>query len=373
MSKELFSFNNNLDLFSDVETIDDNSSSSPQEPVNKQESSNKSSKEENKNKDDLDFLEDGKFYFNVDPEEESEDSEELEESKVNKDSGNTNESESDSSSSGIYFLLAKNFFDHLGWDWDDSYLESDSPEGFFKLLTDIVVENSKPQYANKIVEDFDNYVKNGGNPKDFLKVVENNTLPDLDLSNEQHQAYIVYQNLKLTTKWSDDKIKRYITTLAKENELENEAKESYETVKKIYEEEKQKLFELQKLEAEKEALERYQYMENAKNFILNSTADTLGVDMTKAEKQNFLRFLFEKDNDGLTRYEKKLMSYENADLKIAAFIFKGLLDGKLDKIAKKQVIDELEEKLKKNAETMFTKKGNKGITKRGGLNLDILD
>ena len=269
--------------------------------------------------------------------------------------------EESSAEENPYTILGRNFFEYLGWDnWSDDILTEKSAEGFFNMLESIIQENSIPQYSSEIVQEFDNFVRSGGNPKDFLNTYNETELPDLDLENQEHQAYVIYQQMKMSTHWSDDKIKKYINKLAKDGELMDEAKDAFDFVKGQYEQRRVQLKQQQELEIQRQQQEMQENIVSIGKFIASATEEELGVPLTKGEKQNFIRFLLEPDpKTGRTKYQEKLEENPANNYKLAALVFKGALDGKLDSIAKKKVVNDLEEKLKKSASTMFSKQSNK--------------
>lgn len=260
-----------------------------------------------------------------------------------------------------YTVLAKNFFDYLGWDnWSDDFLPEKNAEGFFNMLESIIQENSKPEYSSEIVRDFDTFVKNGGNPKEFLETYNQTELPELDLENQEHQAYVVYQQMKMSTQWSDEKIRKYVHKLAKDGELAEEAKDAFGFVKSQYDQRREQLKKQQEEDLIKQNKETQEYIYSVGRYIESASEEDLGVSLTKGEKQKFVRFLLEPDpKTGLTPYQHKIQENPSNSYKLAALVFKGALDGQLESIAKKKVVNELEDKLKKSASNMFGKKSNK--------------
>lgn len=68
--------------------------------------------------------------------------------------------------------LIVNFFDslseQLGWSDVEDEDKPKTAEDLIEYFKDVIEENSVPQYASEEVEKLDEFVRNGGNLKDYL-------------------------------------------------------------------------------------------------------------------------------------------------------------------------------------------------------------
>lgn len=134
------------------------------------------------------------------------------------------------------------FFDtlseKLGWETD----EEDKPKTAEELVNyfyDVIEENSKPSYASEEIEKLDEFVKNGGNIRDYFSIDAEVNLEDIDIEDsEDNQKTVIREYLKekgLNKSQIDKKLTRYEDA----GVLEDEAVDALEALKDIREHKKE--------------------------------------------------------------------------------------------------------------------------------------
>lgn len=280
--------------------------------------------------------------------------------------------EDSESDEGVFTSLAKDFFEHNGLEWSDDLLKEDSAEGFNELLTELIEANSVPRYSYQDSADFDEFLRSGGDPITFFEKYYNrgNTIsPDLDLEDVNNQKAVLRENYRHTTKWSEERIEKEIRKLERDEELEDEAKEAFKEVLEIHEKTQKELVEQQKKEAAKRAAEQKQYVENIISLIDKGTAKELGADLSKLEKDKFKAYIFNRDSEGLTGYDRDLRTIPNADIKLALLMFQKITEGKIPAKAAKEANNNLLTKLRKNTNVFSGTKINPDSKDTNGLEL----
>lgn len=263
--------------------------------------------------------------------------------------------------------FAKLFYEKAGFgEFDASELEDDSLEGFIKHITDIVERDSKPTYSNDFVAELDLFVKKGGDPKQFFDLYYGDNA-ELNINNVEVQRDIVAKHLKETTKWSETKIEKHIARLELDEELESEAKEAYASLLEQNKEKRAAMIKQQEELIQKQEQERQESIKYLDTLITKGTSEELGFDLSKKEREEFRKFVFEVDNSGLTGYQKYLASQKNAEVRLALVAFKGLTDQKaVEKVAEKTGNKNITKKLNQLATN--SSGANKQGTNRGGNN-----
>lgn len=220
--------------------------------------------------------------------------------------------------------FANYFFERAGWEKPDT--QFNNVDEFVDFIYKVIEVNSKPKYSNPIVQDFDEFLNNGGNILDYLNLFQNNLvdIANINLSTPQSQQYVITKFLKETTNWDDDKIGKYITKLENANMLEDEARDAYDKLRMMRVQNYQNEIENQKKLKEQQEQLALQKLQEYNDILENKYNTVLG--MNKREVEVFKRFVFEQDENGLTPYQRLIYNDGTLELKIAALIFKSLLN-----------------------------------------------
>jgi hypothetical protein len=122
----------------------------------------------------------------------------------------------------------------------DEIDEKDRPltvEDLTQYFTDVVNQNSVPEYADERIQALDEYVKNGGKFEDFYaKQQEAITLDNIDLEDENNQKAVVREFMHRAG-YSDEQINKKITRYEDSDVLYDEAEDALGRLKEIRQQE----------------------------------------------------------------------------------------------------------------------------------------
>jgi hypothetical protein len=148
--------------------------------------------------------------------------------------------------SDIMAFLNDRFKEEIGWDIP----EEDAPKNvgeFVKFMSEMVDEASQPKYANDEVAKYDEFVRNGGNLREFYKSVVDGRVDteSIDIENSYDQKRVLTEHLT-NQGYSEDNISKKLQRWEEAGVLEDEASEALELLKNYNEKQEQKLLETQK-------------------------------------------------------------------------------------------------------------------------------
>jgi hypothetical protein len=239
--------------------------------------------------------------------------------------------------------LVKEIFEKIDIPWDDDYLPKDknSMEGFVELIEELIEENSTPQYASTLSQQFDEHLSKGGDPKKFFELhVDRPDYSKVKIETVAEQKMIVKEHLKRTSKMSDARIEKLIETMVIDKEIETEAKSSLKELQELDEADRKE--EKLKLEAKEKADKEKARADNDKimNLLDKGGVPELGFDLDKKTRDAFKAFLFNTDSTGKTQYRKLQEKIPNLQFRLAYLAFAGIYDEKaLGQEGKTKAID----------------------------------
>ena len=244
------------------------------------------------------------------------------------------------------------FFDtlseKLGWETD----EEDKPKTAEELVNyfyDVIEENSKPNYASEEIEKLDEFVKNGGNIRDYFSIDAEVNLEDIDIEDsEDNQKTVIREYLKekgLNKSQIDKKLTRYEDA----GVLEDEAVDALEALKDIREHKKEQLLADQQKAAVEAKKRQQQFFDNVVNEIKGM--DSIhGVAIPNKDKKALLDYIFKPDANGVTQYQKDYSKSLKNLITSAYFTMKGdTLLSTAKKQGKKDAITHFKNTLTKNS------------------------
>ena len=238
------------------------------------------------------------------------------------------------------------FAEKLGWELSDEEKPKTIDE-LVDFMASTIEQNSKPQYHDPIVEQFDEYMKNGGDPKRFIEV--NYMVPEydkLDVKKEDHQKKIVKDYYRLTG-MKDEKIDKTIKRLSEDNELEDEAVELQKELVDLTSKEKETI--LKRQEQERTARDEQQRQSVAKVIdTIKKTTEINGIPLTDKDKKELVPYLFARGDDGLTPLQREAQKDPLEYAITTAFLFKNRekLKQSIDNKAKTGAADILRQRVK---------------------------
>lgn len=183
-------------------------------------------------------------------------------------------------------------------------------EGFLSYLEKAVQEKSKPTYSSDYVRDLDEFVKNGGDPEDFISKNQMIDFDNIDLADETNQRYVLEDYYKMKG-FSDIKAKKLIDKSVDSGDIEEDALDAVEELKQMQEAQKKKMIEEQKAYSEKIKEDQKTFVSNAKTYV-EKLDEFAGMKITKTDKEKLLPFVFEIGKDGKTAYQRE---YEKDPIK----------------------------------------------------------
>ena len=259
----------------------------------------------------------------------------------NHDTEDTNES---TVVGGFFDALAEK----LGWE----ATEEDKPQTAEELVEyfyDVIEENSKPQYASEESERLDEFVKNGGNIRDYFTIDAEVDLDNISIEDsEDNQKTVIREYLRekgLSTKQIDKKISRYEDA----GMLEDEAEDALEALREIKEQRKEQLLANQQ-RAAVEAKKRQQDFFNNVVAEIKGMNSIHGVSIPEKDKKALLDYIFKPDADGQTKYQKDYAKSLKNLITSAYFTMKGdTLLSTAQKQGKNDAIKQFKNSLSKNS------------------------
>jgi len=247
---------------------------------------------------------------------------------------------------------------NLGWKIPEDY-EMKSMEDVVEFMGDLVSKASKPAYANEEVKAYDEFVKNGGNLRDFYSAIAEGRLntEGLDLENEFNQKMILKEHLK-NQGYNDSQIDRRLVRYDEAGVLEDEAADALEMVKEHNEKESKKLLDRQENEAERIKNEQLSFITNVEESV-KGLETIRGIKVSEKDRSDLMDYILKTDSSGSTQYQRDYMA--NIDNLVESAYFTKNGQALIDKSKKKgqtEAYRSLHQKLKTN-------KGNTGKNNEG--------
>lgn len=222
--------------------------------------------------------------------------------------------------------LIVNFFDslseQLGWSDVEDEDKPKTAEDLIEYFKDVIEENSVPQYASEEVEKLDEFVRNGGNLKDYFSIDADIDLDNIEVEdNEINQKLVVKEFLK-EKGFSAKQIDKKITKYEDAGILEDEAVDALETLKDIKAERKEKLLEEQQKSAREAQKQQQTFFNNVVSEIKGMDS-IYGIEIPEKDKRALLEYIFKPDAEGVTKYQKDYAKSLKNLITSAYFTMKG--------------------------------------------------
>lgn len=222
--------------------------------------------------------------------------------------------------------LIVNFFDslseQLGWSDVEDEDKPKTAEDLIEYFKDVIEENSVPQYASEEVEKLDEFVRNGGNLKDYFSIDADIDLDNIKVEdNEINQKLVVKEFLK-EKGFSAKQIDKKITKYEDAGILEDEAVDALEALKDIKAERKEKLLEEQQKSAREAQKQQQTFFNNVVSEIKGMDS-IYGIEIPEKDKRALLEYIFKPDAEGVTKYQKDYAKSLKNLITSAYFTMKG--------------------------------------------------
>lgn len=257
------------------------------------------------------------------PEDNEEEEEEEEANEPNDDPNNdidNNQGEDIESNAVTSFFEALS--DKMGWELDEDEEIPQTPEELVEYFKDVIEENSVPQYASEEVEALDNFVKNGGNLRDYFQIDGDLDLEEINIEDSEVNQKLVIKEFLKEKGFNAKQIEKKLTKYEEAGLLEDEATDALEALRDIKEQKKQELLEAQEKRA-KELKKRQQEQFNTVVSELKGMDNIRGIKIPQKDKQALLEYIFKPTADGKTQYQKDYSKSVKNLLESAYFTMKG--------------------------------------------------
>lgn len=218
------------------------------------------------------------------------------------------------------------FFDAFaeanGW----SVTEDEKPKNVDELIgyiTDVVEQNSTPQYADDRIAQLDQYVKNGGRFEDFYQTQQRSMSYDnVDLEDESNQKAVVRDYYRLQG-MNDEQINRKIERYEDADMLEDEATDAVGYLKAYEAQQAEYMAQQQEAQMKAQQQQAAQFAEDLTNGI-NGLTNIRGISIPAEDKKALYDYITKTDADGLTQYQKEFNgNLVNNLIESAYFTMKG--------------------------------------------------
>ncbi len=241
---------------------------------------------------------------NVSDDETTEIEEEVEnEDKNNKTVVNDNKETEGNDDDNVVSSFFEVLSDKMGWEINDEDDIPTTPEELVDYFQQVIEENSVPQYASKEVEDLDNFVKNGGNIRDYLQIDAEIDLENIDITEDEGNQKLILKEFLKEKGFNSKQIEKKLNKYEDAGLLEDEAEDALEALKEIRANKKQQLLEEQQKAANKRIQDQRKYFDTVVNEI-KGLDNIRGIKIPEKEKQSLLEYIFKPDADGLTKFNK---------------------------------------------------------------------
>lgn len=236
---------------------------------------------------------------------------------VTDDTNNPDDNDDDNAVSTFFNALSEK----LGWELEDGEEVPQTPEELVDYFQTVIEENSVPQYASEEVEKLDQFVKNGGNLRDYFNIDSEINLEEVNMEDEVNQKMVVKEFLK-EKGFSQKQIDKKLTKYEEAGLLEDEAEDALEALREIKQQKKVELLEAQEKSAKELKMRQQNYFNSVVNEI-KGMDDIRGIKIPQKDKQALLEYIFKPTADGKTQYQKDYSKSVKNLLESAYFTMKG--------------------------------------------------
>lgn len=249
--------------------------------------------------------------------------------------------------------IITNFFDamaeKMGWELDEEDEKPKTAEELIEYFQDVIEENSVPEYASEETQKLDEFVRNGGNLRDYFTIDKEIDLEDISIEGDESNQKLVLKEFLKEKGFNSKQIEKKLTKYEDAGLLEDEAEDALEALREIKEQKKEQLLAKQRKDAEEAKNRQQEFFTNVVNEIKGMN-NIYGVAIPEKDKKELLDFIFKPDANGVTRYQKEYAKSLKNLITSAYFTMKG--DTLLDiakKEGKKTAINNFKNSLSKNS------------------------
>ena len=255
-------------------------------------------------------------------------------------------SDSDETTAIIGFFDALS--EKLGWDDVEEDEKPKTAQDLVEYFREVIEDNSKPDYASEEVEKLDEFVRNGGNLRDYFQLDADLDLDNLNLEDDEVAQKTVVRMLLKEKGFSSTRIDKMITKYEDAGILEDEAQDAIEDLKEIKESKKKQLLEEQQKQAQAVKRQQQEFFNNVMNEI-KGMDNIYGIAIPEKDKKALLEYIFKPNSRGVTKYQEDYAKSLKNLVTSAYFTMKGdSIITIAKKEGKKDAIDNFKNTLTKN-------------------------
>lgn len=255
-------------------------------------------------------------------------------------------SDSDETTAIIGFFDALS--EKLGWDDVEEDEKPKTAQDLVEYFREVIEDNSKPDYASEEVEKLDEFVRNGGNLRDYFQLDADLDLDNLNLEDDEVAQKAVVRMLLKEKGFSSTRIDKMITKYEDAGILEDEAQDAIEDLKEIKESKKKQLLEEQQKQAQAVKRQQQEFFNNVMNEI-KGMDNIYGITIPEKDKKALLEYIFKPNSKGVTKYQEDYAKSLKNLVTSAYFTMKGdSIITIAKKEGKKDAIDNFKNTLTKN-------------------------
>ena len=260
------------------------------------------------------------------------------------DDTSTNQSDESEAITAFFDTLS----DKLGWDDVEEDEKPKTAEDLVEYFREVIEDNSKPDYASEEVERLDEFVRNGGNLKDYFQIDADLDLDNINIEDDEVAQKAVVRMLLKEKGFNANQIDKKISKYEDAGLLEDEAQDAIEDLKEIREEKKKQLLEDQQKQAKLAQRKQQEFFNNVMNEI-KGMDNIYGIAIPEKDKKALLEYIFKPNSQGVTKYQEDYAKSLKNLVTSAYFTMKGdSIINIAKKEGKKDAIDNFKNSLTKN-------------------------
>jgi len=231
----------------------------------------------------------------------------------------------------------------------DEETKIESVDDVMSLLSTIIDDNSKPSYSSEEVERFDEFVKQGGDLREFYDQIYSGRINTeyIDIKKESDQKAVIKQHL-LNQGYNEAKISRAISRYEESGVLEEEAEDALELVKEFDKKNAERLLKEQEEVFKEQQRMKQEFLRDV-NSTMKDMTELAGVQISDKDKKELFSYIFATDRNGMTSFQRDIQKDVNTLIEVAFFTKnKDKVINKTKKKATSDAYKTLQEKIKMN-------------------------
>lgn len=218
------------------------------------------------------------------------------------------------------------FFDSLseklGWDDVEDDDKPRTAEDLIDYFKEVIEENSTPNYASEEVQKLDEFVRNGGNLKDYFSIDADLDLDNIEVEDSEVNQKLVLKEFLKEKGFSAKQIEKKLSKYEDAGILEDEATDALEALRDIKADRKEKLLAYQQKQAREAEKKQQEFFSNVVSEIKGMNS-IYGINIPEKDKRALLEYIFKPDSNGVTRYQKDYAKSLKNLITSAYFTMKG--------------------------------------------------